>query len=391
DFNNLLGVIDANLLYLSEGINRTADPEIAEVLEETQSALGHAKVITAGMLSLSRAGGIQCERVELRVVFDELIGILRHLLPRIIDAQFDVAADLTAFSNAAFLQSALLNLVLNARDAMPDGGQLKLTASAQPTAPESPPRLGIAPIGAHVAICISDTGHGMRPETLERIFEPLFSTKAKQRGHGLGLFMVQEFVIRSGAALTVDSRLGEGTEFRLLLPGATELPDDAEDLNAMLSMSINKVQRVLLVDDDPRIREAIGRLLTAQGWRFCTAEHGADALQLLSADSNFDFVLSDIAMPIMDGFSLFEKMAKEHPQLPVILMSGQDLQPDCHIDCKHHHAHCPSVLRKPLDMQQLLHTVELVCADALPRCQPHCVFKSETVSWVDAINPILTH
>ncbi|PQJ96891.1 hypothetical protein CXB77_05255 [Chromatium okenii] len=95
DFNNLLGVIDANLLYLSEGINRTADPEIAEVLEETQSALGHAKVITAGMLSLSRAGGIQCERVELRVVFDELIGILRHLLPRIIDAQFDVAAELT--------------------------------------------------------------------------------------------------------------------------------------------------------------------------------------------------------------------------------------------------------------------------------------------------------
>lgn len=372
DFNNLLGVIDANLIYLGDVLNRPADPEIAEVLEETQSALGHAKVITAGMLSLSRAGGIHCERVDLRLVFDELIGILRHLLPRSIKAQFDVAAELTAISNAAFLQAALLNLALNARDAMPDGGQLQLTATLQPNAPELPPRLGIMPVGAHVEICVSDTGHGMRPETLERIFEPLFSTKAKQRGHGLGLFMVQEFVIRSGAALTVDSRLGEGTAFRLLLSGTAE-SDDARDV-----LPSSAGQRVLLVEDDARVREAIGRLLLTQGLQFSAAEHGADALKILQTDAHFDVVLSDIAMPILDGFSLFEAIARDYPQLPVILMSGQDLQPECHVNCQHNHAYCPAVLRKPLDIEQLMRTIALVCQDPVPRCQPICLLKSAT-------------
>jgi PAS domain S-box-containing protein len=377
DFNNLLGVIDANLGYLGTAVQETDDPEIAEVLDETQSALGHAKVITAGMLSLSRAGGMPCEPIDLRQVFDELIAILRHLLPRCVDARFEVPADLSATSNAAFLQAALLNLVLNARDAMPDGGSLTVTASAVATAPKQPPRLGTAPLAAHVAITITDSGQGIRPATLERIFEPLFSTKAKQRGHGLGLFMVQEFVTRSGAALEVDSEVGVGTTFRLLLPCASELPpeDDEEPNEAQLTLAQLKIERVLLVDDDALVREAIGRLLTIQGWRFSTAAHGADALKILTADPDFDLVLSDIAMPVLDGFSLFETLARERPQLPVILMSGQDLKPECHIDCQLHHAHCPSILRKPLDMQQVLRTIQLLSQDAALRCQPNCVFK----------------
>ncbi|MBK1641300.1 hypothetical protein CKO12_05310 [Chromatium okenii] len=391
DFNNLLGVMDANLSYLGESLRENNDPEVAEVLDETQSALGHAKVITAGMLSLSRAGGMPCEIIELKQVFDELIAILRHLLPRSVEAHFDVAETVTAFSNAAFLQAALLNLVLNARDAMPDGGQLSVVAVPVADAPP-PPRLGTAPAGAHVAIRVTDTGHGIRPDTLARIFEPLFSTKAKQRGHGLGLFMVQEFVLRSGAGLTVDSEVGEGTTFCVLLPSMaaeSELEADgaveigaAEALDCALLEPLPKMERVLLVEDDSLVREALARLLTTHGFSCTLATHGNEALAVLASHPDVDWVLSDIAMPIMDGFSLFETLAREHPDLPVILMSGQDLRPDCHIDCEHHHAYCPFVLRKPFSIQQLMRTLEVVTTNTEKRCLPNF----STVLTIDKIN-----
>ncbi len=377
DFNNLLGVMDANLSYLGDALRETNDPEVAEVVDETQSALGHAKVITAGMLSLSRAGGMPCEPIALRQVFDELIAILRHLLPRSVEAHFAVDEEVMAWSNAAFLQAALLNLVLNARDAMPDGGQLSLVAVPVASAPEKPPRLGTAPTGAHVEIRVTDTGHGIRPETLARMFEPLFSTKAKQRGHGLGLFMVQEFVLRSGAGLTVDSEVGAGTEFCVLLPVSVEQAEEAE-LDT-LEMALPEgalrapptLERVLLVEDELLVREALARLLTTHGFVCTLAAHGNDALTVLASHSEIDWILSDIAMPMMDGFSLFETLARDRPALPVILMSGQDLRPDCHIDCEHHHAYCPFVLRKPLQIPQLLRTLETVTTATGKRCLPN--------------------
>ncbi|AFL72621.1 PAS domain S-box protein [Thiocystis violascens] len=361
DFNNLLGVVDANLYYLSDSLSgEGADPEIAEILGETRSALGHAKIITAGMLSLSRAGGIPRERVALSQVFEELTAILRQLLPSVLDVRIWTEAGLFASSNGAFLQATLLNLVLNARDAMPDGGQLSLEACLVSAAPVFPPRLGEAPSGAHLEIRVSDTGHGMRPETLERIFEPLFSTKAKQRGHGLGLFMVQEFVTRTGAALAVASRLGEGSEFRLWLPIDASAPAAPLELNHTPPMTgLGAVPRVLLVEDDPRVRESVGRLLTANGIRFAAAEHGAAGLERLRQEPDFDLVLSDIAMPVLDGIDLFQTLACERPDLPVILMTGQELQP-IRLDADER---WPSILPKPLDPDRLMHAIR----DALYR------------------------
>ncbi|MBK5964223.1 hypothetical protein CCR95_09025 [Thiocystis minor] len=361
DFNNLLGVIDANLYYLSDSLSgEGADPEIAEILGETQSALGHAKIITAGMLSLSRAGGIPRERVALSQVFEELTAILRQLLPSILDVRIWTEDGLFASSNGAFLQAALLNLVLNARDAMPDGGQLSLEACRVNAAPALPQRLGEALSGAHLEIRVSDTGHGMRPETLERIFEPLFSTKAKQRGHGLGLFMVQEFVTRTGAALAVASRLGEGSEFRLWLPIDASAPAAPLELNHRPPMiSVGAMPRILLVEDDPRVREAVGRLLTANGIRFAAAEHGAAGLERLRQEPDFDLVLSDIAMPVLDGIDLFRTLARERPDLPVILMTGQDLKPH-RLDTDERR---PLILPKPLDPDRLMRVIGEVFRD----------------------------
>jgi signal transduction histidine kinase len=350
DFNNLLGVIDANLYYLQSILSSDqADPEIAQVMEETQSALGQAKVVTSGMLSLSRAGGIVLEDVALEKTIGELVTILRQILPAKVPLRLEIQPGLVARSNAAFLQAALLNLVLNARDAMPDGGDLGLEARAIEWDARSPLAVGRLAPGAYAQVRVVDTGVGMDQEVLARLFEPLFSTKAKQRGHGLGMFMVQGFVTRSGAGLAVASRPGEGTEFRLLMPLGGQDPDAIDNLPMLTDSASGRRLRILVVDDDPRVRDSVGRLLMLEGIQIAFAENGAQALALLQRDANFDLVLSDLAMPVLDGAALCRALTGAFPRLPVILMTGQapSLYPLDDLPGQ------PIVLRKPIDQRAL--------------------------------------
>ncbi|NCC28165.1 MAG: PAS domain S-box protein, partial [Gammaproteobacteria bacterium] len=346
DFNNLLGVIDANLYYLEAILSgEQGDPELAQVIEETQSALGQAKVVTSGMLSLSRAGGIVPERVALEKTIRELVTILRQILPAKINLGLDLEPGITAASNAAFLQSALLNLVLNARDAMSDGGDLLIAVQTVAWDASVPLAVGRLDPGEYVQVRVVDTGCGMPEEVLDRLFEPLFSTKAKQRGHGLGLFMVQEFVVRSGAGLAVSSQVGKGTEFRLLMPIDHQESPQLDPTASSNALSTTPLLRVLVVDDDPRVRDSVGRLLMLDGTLVSFAENGQDALDLLGRDADFDLVLSDLAMPVLDGAALCAALAHAFPDLKVILMTGQapsafslDALP-----------YAPLVLRKPID------------------------------------------
>ncbi|MBK5940069.1 PAS domain S-box protein [Halochromatium roseum] len=226
DFNNLLSVIRGNLQYLQAALQRLpAHPELHEfddIVDETLSALGQATVITAGMLSLNRTGGIRISPTQLGPAIDELCRILQHILPARIQLELQLVPDLRAETNLAFLQSALLNLALNARDAMPKAGTLSIRA--QPRRWSGTPALAVGELipGDYVEVSVADTGCGMGAKTLSRLFEPLFSTKAKQRGHGLGLFMVQQFALRSGAGLVVESTPGQGAVFRLLLRPCTD-------------------------------------------------------------------------------------------------------------------------------------------------------------------------
>ena len=354
DFNNLLGVIDANIYFLSIGLpGADSDPELRQVLEETQSALGQAKVITSGMLSLSRAGGVPLEPVDLQETVAELARILLQVLPAAIRLSIAIAPGLKARTNAGFLQAALLNLALNARDAMPGGGELRIEAAPSAGVDDLPLAVGTRPAMDCVELRVTDTGSGIEPAILPNIFDPLFSTKAKQRGHGLGLFMVQEFIARSGAGLAVESRPGCGTSFRLLLPAVSvPTPVPGTDPRSPPAVAADPGSdglppglRVLVVDDDPRVREAVARLLTLGGVDLAQAEHGQAALALLAQDPGFDLVLSDIAMPTLDGIGLFRHLARERPGLPVILMTGQDSALAGLDDLPGR----PLVLRKPLD------------------------------------------
>jgi CheY-like chemotaxis protein len=185
--------------------------------------------------------------------------------------------------------------------------------------------VGALPAGDYVEVAVDDSGGGIAPDVLGRIFEPLYSTKAKGRGHGLGLFMVGEFVLRSGAGLRVDTAVGVGTSFRLLLPAQAPVAgraappgrDGEETAPALAGL------RVLVVDDDPRVRDAVARLLAIEGVDTALAEHGEAALARLAQDPGFDLVLTDMAMPVLDGPALRRQVQARHPGLPVLMMTGQ--------------------------------------------------------------------
>jgi PAS domain S-box-containing protein len=350
DFNNLLGVIDANLDYLQAILSGDrGDPEIAQVIDETRSALCHAKVITSGMLSLSRAGGIVLDDVTLETTIQELMTILRQILPVKIRVGLNIQPGLVARTNAAFLQAALLNLVLNARDAMPDGGDLAIEATAVDYDGTGELVAGRLDAGAYAQVRISDTGFGMAAGVLARLFEPLFSTKAKQRGHGLGLFMVQEFVQRSGAGLALESRVGEGTTFRLLMPLAAVRVSRNGGGEVSVDGRHGRPLRVLVVDDDSRVRESVGRLLSLEGMLLAFAENGTEARAVLQRDPDFDLVVSDLAMPMLDGVDLWRALLQARPDLPVILMTGQDPS----LFEIGELPHPPIVLRKPVTRSAL--------------------------------------
>jgi CheY-like chemotaxis protein len=318
------------------------------------------------MLSLSRAGGVPLSHVDLGPTVAELQRILGQVLPPSIDLRVSVPPGLTAWTNGAFLQSALLNLALNARDAMPEGGVLTIRAEPIRWEPHvTPLAVGQLPSMDCVDLSVCDTGSGIAPGLMARIFDPLFSTKAKQRGHGLGLFMVEELVTRSGAGLAVESELKVGTRFRLLLPreetgaplGGAEGPGSTAgsttgSVPAPRTSRANDTRpaplaglRVLVVDDAPRVRESVARLLALDGASFSLADQGQAGLDLLERDGPFDLVLSDIAMPVLDGIQLLRRLAQVRPDLAVILMTGQEGA----LIGLDEPGERPLVLRKPLD------------------------------------------
>jgi PAS domain S-box-containing protein len=350
DLNNVLGVLDINIRYLHQKFSDGSDdPEVGQVLEEIHSALGQAKVVASGMLSLGRGGRMHPQDVPLGATIEEVVGICRPILPKSIQVQVQLPSDLVVLSQAGFLQAAVLNLILNARDAMPDGGML--TLDARRVRWEGSPELRVGHIepGEHVALRVADNGAGMSPDTLERMFEPLFSTKIRSHGHGLGMYMVHEFVLGSGAGLSVESRIGKGTEFVFLLPEAksgalaTATPlwtvADAEERGA----------RVLVVDDDPLIRASLSRQLHTLGIQCVAAKHGNDCLKIMERDQAFDLVLSDISMPELDGLELLRILFVKYPGLPVVLMTGHDPSLVL-VDTL---PGAPLVLRKPLGIPEL--------------------------------------
>jgi hypothetical protein len=334
DFNNLLGVI---LNYVTLLSRQVTEPQLAADLGEIRAAAERGAALTRQLLAFARRDVANPEPLDLAEVVRGVGAMLSRTIGEQVSLQVRTGNDeIVAMADRHQVEQIVLNLALNARDALSAGGELTLSTSI------ARPLDG----GTWASIEVADTGTGMSPEVVERAFEPFFTTKPRGQGTGLGLATVYGIVQQSGGDVRIDSVDGTGTTVTVLLPLATSQPDTRAD-SAPLVMG--GTERVLLVEDEAPLRAATARLLSDRGYRVEVATDGQDALEIMARVTDpFDLVVSDVAMPRMRGDELAARLEQMQPNLPVVFMSGYDSgegQATGH------------VLPKPVDEETLLRAV----------------------------------
>ena len=320
DFNNILTAISGfGELAAAE---LPADHPVAADIGQILSASDRAAGLTRALLAFSRRQVMQARPTDLNAVLAGLTPMLGRLIGEDVQLIFrpDPQLGLT-MADRAQLEQVVLNLAVNARDAMPSGGTLTmLTANEDLDPAYARAHVGALP-GPYVALVVSDTGVGMTPEVLEHAFEPFFTTKARGRGTGLGLSTAIGIVQQSGGFVRVQSAPNAGSTFTIHLPraeGAT-IADEADDA---VPVPLGGNETVLLAEDEDAVRVFVERVLTGAGYRVVTATSGTSALELAALQAHLDLLFTDVIMPGMSGVQLAEELAKVHPGLPVIYASG---------------------------------------------------------------------
>ncbi len=325
DFNNVLQIIMGNLVPLAERLN---DRELAEeYLEPAIAASRRGRDLTRRLLSLAKSEPINPRPVDISKLISEMIDLLRSTFPSDIEIEFvDSTHCLFAMVDSAQLEMALLNLFMNARDAMGSRGCLTIAIKQEEMGPGEAEMHRLS-VGPYLSISVSDNGIGISQEELERVFEPFFSSKVSSDGTGLGLSMVYGFVKESNGIVFVESKLNVGTTFSILLPHAMSVPSDSENdlmLEAGTSGRASTKPLVLLVEDDEGVRKVVRRQLIELEYPLIEAEDATVALDLSRSIPEIELVLSDVSMPgDMDGLALADILSQEKPRLGIILMSAQ--------------------------------------------------------------------
>ena len=351
DFNNLLTVISGNLQLLETDV--PDDPATRKTLASALRAVERGATLTRKLLTFSRRQHLLPRAV--RTV--QLLADLNEMLGRTLDERITVTAECNnevpaVYADEGELEAALINLALNARDAMPRGGRLAIAARSYNVADaEEDPRL--TP-GSYVVFSVSDNGEGIPPEILEHVLEPFFTTKEVGKGSGLGLSMVYGFVKQSGGHFHIESQVGYGTRVELFLPAAASAT--AEEATAAPSRRGHET--VLLVEDEPEVRRVGVAFLRTLGYIPCEAGDAATALELLSKHPGIDLLFTDIVLGgSMTGFELAAKAHRQHPKLPVLFTSGYEYA-SMGIDTSAFGAF--DLLRKPYRREQLAAAVRRV-------------------------------
>jgi len=275
------------------------------------------------VLLFARGRDGEFEHLALQPLFKELEKMVRETFPKSIQVESFLPNDLWPVrGNPTQLHQILLNLCVNARDAMPQGGQLSFAADNVELNATEAAVIPEGRSGQFVSLLISDTGTGMPPEILAKIFEPFFTTKGEGRGTGIGLATVSRLVKAHHGFLRVESEPNQGTAFEIFLPRATETTKPAEPHS--ITLARGNGETILIADDEQAIRELLTAELTSAGYRVLTASNGAEALALLRKHGGeIKLFVTDGAMPVMDGLSAVAALRKTHPALPVILTSGE--------------------------------------------------------------------
>jgi PAS domain S-box-containing protein len=318
DFNNVLTVI-ASTAELGIADARAADPA-RDALETIRQASTRASGLTRQLLAFSRRQVLQPAAVNLREVIAALEPMVRRAVGEKVAVRLHANdSPATVFADLNSLDQVVLNLAINARDAMPDGGVLEMTTGAT-VVDGAHGRSGTLAPGRYVTLAIRDSGTGMSEATRRRVFEPFFTTKEVGKGTGLGLSVAHGIVTQSGGDIVVESTLGAGTTFTIYLPAAGQAPELATPAGGRVSTGRG---RVLVVDDDDDIRAVLGRALTFAGYEIVAAGNGVEALQMLETDRGpVDLLLTDVVMPAMGGRELAEHVRERFPATRILFTSG---------------------------------------------------------------------
>jgi len=326
DFNNLLAAITGNAEILHEQLRD--NPTYAHRLAIVLQAAGRGADLVRRLLAFSRKQALTPEFVNLNRIVRGMVDLLRATLGRTIKVEMQLDDNLwPALIDPVQIEHVILNLAINARDAMPGGGTLTIS-TANTTVGLHSATADLQP-GEYVAVAVSDTGTGMTDEVLRNAFEPFFTTKPPGQGSGLGLSQVYGVASQSGGGVRIDTAVGHGTTVSLLFPRAVEETDGEKRgglehaMNAEASHEKHQLNRtILVVDDEAECRETVSAMLTASGFTVVTAESGEEALRLVDNGLAFHLLLVDFAMPGMNGLALANEIRSRRPSVPVVFITG---------------------------------------------------------------------
>jgi len=316
DFNNLLTPVIGNLDMLRRRVPE-ADSRAQRLIDGGLQAASRAATLVQRLLAFARRQDLQPRPVAIGSLLEGMSDMLARSLGPTIDVRIAVEPGMPAARvDPNQLELALLNLAINARDAMPDGGPLRIEASAVDR-----PAAGTLAGGRYIRIAVIDGGIGMTPDTLARAVEPFFSTKGVGKGTGLGLSMVHGLAAQLGGMLTLTSAPGQGTTAEILLPTTSEAPGEVDHDGVDLQVAVGRAT-ILLVDDEELVREGTAEMLRDIGYQILTAASGGEALSLLRGDNGIDLIISDYLMPGMNGVDLIQRARSIAPDVPALLITG---------------------------------------------------------------------
>lgn len=321
DFNNLLGVVLGNLQLIERSIN---DGKSQRRLTAALNAVDRGAELTRRLLAFSRRQSLETELFNPNPLIEGMSDLLHRSLGEEISLECHLGDNVANVrSDTSQLESAILNLAVNARDAMPDGGKLTIESEmAQLSARHETVEDDVTP-GEYVVIAVTDTGIGISKDALSKIFEPFFTTKEVGKGSGLGLSMVYGFVKQTGGHVRVYSELGHGTTVRMYIPVDTDTQEQQAPSETVVELPPSTGEIILIVEDQDEVREVATGLLQDLGYKTISARSGQEGLAILESSRRIDLLFTDIVMPgTLDGPALAERARQLRPDLPVVFTTG---------------------------------------------------------------------
>ena len=321
DFNNLLAVLSSSLDVLSTRLRNQYD---LRILESMQRTVERGAMMTQQLLAFARQQPLKVDTYNINSLIGGFEAVLRRATNSSIRFEINLAPGLNSvLLDAARFEAALLNLVVNARDAMPNGGTLSVTTENIELGDR---KVGSLATGSYVKISVMDTGIGMSPEVMARAFDPFFTTKEIGKGTGLGLSQVYGFIAQSGGEVVLKSEVGKGSTVSIYLPVATSVASDVDTGTGARSDTDTDTDTVLIVEDDPELMKVAAMLFRSMGYEVLTAGNGMDALDIIERTHDVDILFTDVIIPKgMTGIELARAARKRCPGLKIILASGYPL------------------------------------------------------------------